>query len=574
MMSDKKNTNLNTKTSKSSSQNSLLGGTSCLWWFAATILLIIICTFCGAKLTIGLCIGMSIVGLFVGAFLAGLFGDKHAKFDVKPKHADVIEILNGSLHQESEVKNPLTEQQFRLIKTETENLCDFYSLILKKTAVCELCDTVLALKNEDGTDWETSLKMQYAFIADIHKCFLGLGQDFDAENDTNLGLCLLLTKIADPDTDITYDDYAYYKASLLDSYKGVLEISKQIIDAGQFSNNKFILQYVLGKYDKDCQLKYMTHLYRFASACSKADGKVTEQESRWLSEIMKSTEDEEVSQPAEINNPKEFETSPIEELQKLIGLSSVKIDIERLTNFIKIQQVRKEIGLKESKVSYHCIFTGNPGTGKTTVARIVASIYKELGIIKKGHLVETDRSGLVAEYVGQTAVKTNKIIDSALDGVLFIDEAYSLVQGSANDYGHEAISTLLKRMEDDRDRLIVILAGYRENMQTFINSNPGLQSRFNRYIDFQDYTSQQLFDIFMLNVKKHDYTINQKAQEKLKKLFEDAIENKDENFGNARYVRNIFEKTLENQAMRLASLTNLSKEVLSEITEKDIPVAE
>ena len=470
----------------------------------------------------------------------------------------------------------ITEEQFNLIKTETENLCNFLSLITRKTNVRKLCDSVLVFKNEDDSDWKVSDKIRYAMISDIYKCFLGLGHKFESENHENLGLYLFVTKFVSPDTDITFENYSFYKSHLRDSLKGVLDISKQLVDNSPLPSNQFIIQNILGRYDKDYQLQYMTLLYRFTSAVAKADGKVSEQEAQWLSDIIKSKDDVETNQSSEINQTKELESDvfPMDELQKLIGLSSVKEEIQRLTNFIKIQQIRKEKGLKESKVSYHCVFTGNPGTGKTTVARIVAGIYKELGIIKKGHLIETDRAGLVAEYVGQTAVKTNKIIDSALDGVLFIDEAYSLIQSTSNDYGHEAISTLLKRMEDERDRLIVILAGYSENMQDFIDSNPGLQSRFNRYIDFQDYTSQQLFDIFMLNVKKHDYTINQKAQEMLKKLFEDAIENKDENFGNARYVRNIFEKTLENQAMRLASLTNLSREILSEINEMDIPIAE
>lgn len=260
------------------------------------------------------------------------------------------------------------------------------------------------------------------------------------------------------------------------------------------------------------------------------------------------------------------------ELKSLIGLSSVKKEIETLTNFIKIQKEREAKGLKTSQPSYHCVFTGNPGTGKTTVARIVAGIYKELGVLKSGHLVETDRSGLVAEYVGQTAVKTNKIIDSALDGVLFIDEAYSLISGSENDYGKEAIATLLKRMEDNRDRLVVILAGYTSEMQDFINSNSGLQSRFNRYIEFPDYSAEELYQIFELNTRKFDYSISDTVVEKLKAFFNDTVENKDKNFGNARFVRNFFEKTLENQANRLAREANLTIEKLTEISVEDINV--
>lgn len=259
------------------------------------------------------------------------------------------------------------------------------------------------------------------------------------------------------------------------------------------------------------------------------------------------------------------------ELNSLIGLDRVKEEITKLQNFIKIQLVRQSQGLMTSPISYHCIFTGNPGTGKTTVARIVAEIYRDLGILKKGHLIETDRSGLVAEYIGQTAVKTNKVIDSALDGVLFIDEAYSLAPSSSNDFGHEAIATLLKRMEDDRDRLVVILAGYGSEMQTFIDTNPGLQSRFNRYIHFDDYSVDELLAIFELNLESHQYKMSDSAKVKLKGFLDNTLTNKDKNFGNGRFVRNIFEKTLQNQATRLSAKDKLSKENLQLISEEDIP---
>lgn len=257
-------------------------------------------------------------------------------------------------------------------------------------------------------------------------------------------------------------------------------------------------------------------------------------------------------------------------LDDLIGLNRVKEEIATLINYIKMKQMRDEMSLKTPDVSYHCVFLGNPGTGKTTVARIIADIYRELGILKRGHLVETDRSGLVAEYVGQTAVKTNQMIDKALDGVLFIDEAYSLVQGSNEDFGAEAISTLLKRMEDNRDRLVVILAGYTNEMEDFINSNPGLRSRFNRYIHFEDYSAEELFKIFLLNAKKNEYTLADDVKDYLLQKLEEVVAKKPKDFGNARYVRNLFEKTVEAQANRLASEPKISKELLVEIKKEDI----
>lgn len=260
--------------------------------------------------------------------------------------------------------------------------------------------------------------------------------------------------------------------------------------------------------------------------------------------------------------------NPYEELEGLIGLNNVKQEIKTLANLVKVQQARKEEGLKNSTLSYHLVFTGNPGTGKTTIARIIASIYKDLKILKKGHLVETDRSGLVAEYLGQTAVKTNAVIDTALDGVLFIDEAYSLTDEN-DSYGKEAVATLLKRMEDDRDRLVVILAGYTENMTHFILTNPGLESRFNKYIEFTDYNAEELFQIFMRLAHKYDYLVDEEAQQIIKDLINTEIESKDKQFGNARFVRNLFENILANQANRLANNNTLSSDSLRTIVKED-----
>ena len=271
-----------------------------------------------------------------------------------------------------------------------------------------------------------------------------------------------------------------------------------------------------------------------------------------------------------VNEP--LEGDPYQELDDLIGLGSVKQEVRSLANFVKLQKQREAQGLKTAKVSYHLVFYGSPGTGKTTVARIVGRIYKDLGVLKKGHTVETDRAGLCGEFVGKTGPKTDTVISKALDGVLFIDEAYSLVPegGAGNDYGQEAISTILKRMEDYRDRLVVIVAGYKDEMQRFIDSNPGLQSRFNRYIDFPDYSSGELADIFKMYLKKNQYTLAPDAEDYLKEQFDYVVEHKDRNFGNARFARNVFEKSIQQQANRLAGQTNLDKAHLTELTVEDL----
>ncbi len=311
---------------------------------------------------------------------------------------------------------------------------------------------------------------------------------------------------------------------------------------------------------------YKTYFFRLMSTIAKVDGNVSEKEKEVLEQMMKRNESSDEEKEREYG-----ETMSENELNKLIGLNSVKEAVRSLSNLISIRQKRESMNLPQPKISYHCVFTGNPGTGKTTVARILAGIYHDKGILKRGHLVETDRSGLVAEFVGQTAVKTNHIVDKALDGVLFIDEAYSLVSSSEEDYGKEAVATLLKRMEDDRDRLIVILAGYNNEMEAFINSNPGLRSRFNRYIEFPDYNADELLEIFMLSVRKYEYVLEDTAKSKLLQAINAAVGTKGKDFGNARFIRNLFEKTVERQANRLAPMPNPKKEDLLIIKAEDIP---
>lgn len=259
----------------------------------------------------------------------------------------------------------------------------------------------------------------------------------------------------------------------------------------------------------------------------------------------------------------------LKELDELVGIASVKEKVRQLANFAKVQQMRVAQGISPIGSSYHAVYTGNPGTGKTTVARLMARIYKSLGILRKGHLVECDRSALVAEYVGQTAPRTNAVVDRALDGVLFIDEAYSLSRAQ-DDFGDEAIETLLKRMEDNRDRLIVIVAGYPAEMQNFIRSNPGLQSRFSRLIDFPDYRAFELCRIFGLMCRRNGMVLSPGLREKVMHHFQELWRNRDEHFGNARLARNCFEAVISAQANRLASRDTIDAAALTRLEAEDL----
>ena len=267
--------------------------------------------------------------------------------------------------------------------------------------------------------------------------------------------------------------------------------------------------------------------------------------------------------------PKEDIATLREELNSLIGLDLVKREVDNLINLVTINKLRRDHGLKVEELSLHMVFSGNPGTGKTTVARIMSRIYRSLDILSKGHLVEVDRSGLVAGYVGQTALKTQEAVQKALGGVLFIDEAYALTTRGPQDYGQEAVETLLKAMEDHRDDLIVIVAGYIELMEEFVESNPGLESRFNRFIHFPDYTVEEMMGIFRMRCDKAGYTLAPEAGDELKSIL--AEKSKDSiGFGNARGVRNLFEKALSRQANRLAAMGQLTREQLMEIRAEDL----
>ncbi len=262
----------------------------------------------------------------------------------------------------------------------------------------------------------------------------------------------------------------------------------------------------------------------------------------------------------------------LEELNALVGLHAVKNDVNELINLLEIQKKRTAEGLKNIEATLHTVFLGPPGTGKTSVARLLGRIYRHLGFLSQGQLYETDREGLIAGFVGQTATKVDKAVTESLGGVLFIDEAYALTQNAfGNDYGAEAVNTLLKRMEDHRENLAVVVAGYTEPMHVFIESNPGLRSRFNRFFYFDHFTPEQLFQIFESFCKNSDFIITADAKEKLIDTFELLYSKKDEAFGNARVVRNLFEKCAQNQANRIIKLKKINKNVLKTFTEEDIP---
>ena len=266
---------------------------------------------------------------------------------------------------------------------------------------------------------------------------------------------------------------------------------------------------------------------------------------------------------------KEPEKDPMEELDALIGLSKIKHDVKELADFVKIQKMRKDGGLKSVPVSLHLVFTGNPGTGKTTVARILARIYKQIGVLSTGQLVEVDRSGLVAGYVGQTAIKTSKKIEEAKGGILFIDEAYSLARKD-DTFGQEAIDTILKAMEDNREDFVVIVAGYTGPMENFINSNPGLKSRFNKYIEFPDYTIDELMGIFDMNCKKYDYEADEEIRAQIRAMIVQRKLGALENYANARDVRNLFEEIITNQARRVAAMESPTQEDMKKILLEDL----
>lgn len=420
---------------------------------------------------------------------------------------------------------------------------------------------------------ETGHKMKSIYLRDLLRCVMEMGYQHDnMHNLENLPLVLISAHDFygenDRGTRLKFTDLnrisTFVRHEEANRKTDKLRIEYYAPD-GRF----FVADLLLNCGRADLCKEYYAMLHKLFTFVAAADGKEVAKERNWLSVLKWKSEE-----PEYAITPFVRLDDPMKQLNDLVGLEEVKEKVRTMANVVRIQKLKEARGLKVQPMSYHCLFLGNPGTGKTTVARILAGIYRDLGVIKKGHLVETDRSGLVAGYTGQTAPKVNHLCDSALNGVLFIDEAYALSQGGENDFGKEAIATLLKRMEDDRDRLVVILAGYNKEMEEFLESNSGLKSRFNNHVNFPDYSAGELYQIFELNLKNNDCTITPEAQRQVKAYIDNAVKNKDQYFGNARFVRNLFEKIFSESANRLARISgHISNETLKRIEPADVTAA-
>ncbi len=338
------------------------------------------------------------------------------------------------------------------------------------------------------------------------------------------------------------------------------------------------LEYLI-KHDIEHDTKYADKMaslfYEYSQCLLKADGVLDGDEElklKSVSELIQKISHSKVTSSEKPVEGVETIEQVMEKINALVGMDNIKDEIKSFINFVSIRGERDKRKLPVTPLSLHAVFYGPPGTGKTTIARLLGRVYKALGLLQSGHLIETDRAGLVAGFVGQTAIKTDELVTKAKDGVLFIDEAYTLVpENSSNDFGRESIDTILKRMEDMREGFAVIAAGYTDEMERFIDSNPGLKSRFSRYFYFNHYTPEELLKIFNIFADNVEFKLSSEAESKLKELITHFYNIRSKSFGNARFVRNVFDKIVQNQADRLASLAAFTDELLCEVTVEDIP---
>jgi hypothetical protein len=382
--------------------------------------------------------------------------------------------------------------------------------------------------------------------------------------------------------DVTKD----VRESVAEAYEVIVGETLQQIPGWQWSCTSQCLTMLTLRYHDEVvgtsyASEFQSFTIRFVNLIAKADSEVSDSEriairevTDWLAKGDGTNNSDNRVGPAsgptsDVSGRDEPSEDLLLNLHALTGLATVKGDVDDLVAFLKVQGIRKERGMAPASISRHLVFYGNPGTGKTTVARLLSKIYASLGFLSKGHLVETDRSGMVAGFVGQTAIKTREICDKALGGVLFIDEAYTLA-GKDQDYGQEAIDTLLKFMEDNRDDLVVVVAGYPDKMAGFLDSNPGIRSRFTRFMNFQDYSPQELSSIFAGFCKEGGFTLSEGASAKAQGIFEEQFLQRDTTFGNARFARNLFEQCLVRHARRITKADHITDGMLTVLEEDDV----